>query len=131
MHQTSTIYAQRVYSAVFSVVEVIRLFRCFWQKLPMIGKLFQIAFTLLTNYKYISFSVRGFLVSTMNLTENFGIFLSFVFGAFFDFYMTPKFVIALTILFGITFSFFPESPQTLVKQNRISVSAYQNIFRRI
>ncbi|XP_055298714.1 facilitated trehalose transporter Tret1-like [Sitodiplosis mosellana] len=76
--------------------------------------------------------VRGFLGSTLVLTCNFGILLAFVFGNYFDFYMTPKFVIMLTIVCGILLYFFPETPSFLIKQNRLSeaeksIQFYQNL----
>lgn len=43
-------------------------------------------------------------------------------GAHCDFYTTPLITMALTILFVVLFSFFPESPKFLIKQNRLSVS---------
>lgn len=67
--------------------------------------------------------VRGVLGSTLVLTANMGILLAFVLGNYCDYTMTPKVVIALTVLFVILFSFFPESPSFLMKQNQISVSA--------
>lgn len=78
-------------------------------------------------YLSIIFSVRGVLGSTFTLTCNFGILLSFIFGSFFDFYTTPKFVILLTIVCGILLFFLPESPLFLVKQNKLSVSYMSNL----
>lgn len=67
--------------------------------------------------------VRGVLGSTLILSLNAGILLGFTFGTYFSFYMTPWFVIVLTILFGISFYFFPETPAYLMKdQNRMGVS---------
>ncbi|XP_031622894.1 facilitated trehalose transporter Tret1-like isoform X2 [Contarinia nasturtii] len=76
--------------------------------------------------------VRGLLGSTLVLSCNIGILLAFVFGNYFDFYMTPKFVIASTILCAVLLCFFPESPSFLMKQNRISeaersIRFYQNL----
>lgn len=56
------------------------------------------------------------------LTFDFGILLAFIVGNTCDYYTIPKLMIILLIAFGISFSFFPESPTVLVKQNRIIVS---------
>lgn len=47
--------------------------------------------------------------------------IAFAFGAYLDYKTTPIFGIVLAVLFAILFSFFPETPQFLVKRNRISV----------
>lgn len=72
--------------------------------------------------RFFFFRVRGTLVSTLSLTENFGILLAYIIGNYFDFYATPQFTIVLTTLFGILLCFFPESPLILVKQEKIAVS---------
>lgn len=66
--------------------------------------------------------VRGFLGSTVVLSANLGILIALILGNYCDFFVPPKVVITLCLLFVILFSFFPESPLFLLKQNRISVS---------
>lgn len=66
--------------------------------------------------------VRGVLGSSVVLSANIGILIALIFGNYCDFYATPKFAITLSALFMILFSFFPESPVFLIKQNRVSVS---------
>lgn len=68
------------------------------------------------------FRVRGTLVSTLSLAENFGILLSYVIGNYCNFYATPQFSIVLTTLFAILFCLFPESPLMLVKCKKTDVS---------
>lgn len=68
-------------------------------------------------------SVRGTITSTLVLTENSGILLSFILGHFCSFHTTPVAVIALIALFAVLiYFFFPETPMFLVKQNKILVS---------
>lgn len=62
------------------------------------------------------------LGSTMVFTGNIGILIVFFFGNYSDFFMAPKFVIIVAILFVISFSYFPETPSFLIKQNKIAVS---------
>ncbi|XP_055302948.1 facilitated trehalose transporter Tret1-like [Sitodiplosis mosellana] len=76
--------------------------------------------------------VRGVLGSTLVLFCNLGILLAFTFGTYFDFYMTPKFVIVMTILCAILLFLFPESSTVLLKRNQISLAEesirfYQNL----
>lgn len=66
-------------------------------------------------------SVRGVLGSTLVLSCNMGILLSFIFGHFFQFYVTPIIAIAFTVVFVVSLFFFPESPLVLMKQNKLSV----------
>lgn len=68
------------------------------------------------------FRVRGLLGSTFVLNLNIGILLAFIFGDSFDYFMTPKFAIALTAVCAILLLFFPETPAFLMKQNKVSVS---------
>ncbi|XP_031623073.1 facilitated trehalose transporter Tret1-like [Contarinia nasturtii] len=81
--------------------------------------------------------VRGFLGSTLVFSCNIGVLLAFVFGNYFSFYMTPKFVILLTILFGFSFFFFPETPlMAITKRNDLSeaersIRFYQNLKKNI
>lgn len=67
------------------------------------------------------YRVRGAVGSTNMLIFNFGVFLAFLLGNFFDYFMTPKVMIALLFTFVSAFMFFPESPIVLVKQNKIKV----------
>lgn len=77
------------------------------------------------------FSVRGVIVSTLVLTENFGILLGFTFGQIYSFHTTPLIVIAVIALFAILIYFFPETPTFLVKQNNITVSELKSINQSI
>lgn len=63
------------------------------------------------------------------MNENIGVVLSFILGAYCDFYVTPIVAIVLIIVFVISFSFFPESPTFLIKRNRISVSVQNELLR--
>ncbi|XP_055302940.1 uncharacterized protein LOC129568722 [Sitodiplosis mosellana] len=76
--------------------------------------------------------VRGAIVTSLVVTENFGMLVSYIIGNFYDFYVTPKVMIVLTVIFGVLLCFFPESPTFLLKQNRISeaersIRFYQNL----
>lgn len=66
--------------------------------------------------------IRGFLTSTHVLTENLGILIAYVIGAFFDFYAIPLCAIIFAIASGILIYFLPETPLFLVKQNKITVN---------
>lgn len=66
-------------------------------------------------------------MSTLVLTENFGILLGFTFGQIYSFHTTPLIVIAVIALFAILIYFFPETPTFLVKQNNITVSELKSI----
>lgn len=48
----------------------------------------------------------------------------FIMGTFCDYFTTPKFVIALTVVFVALFIRFPESPLFLVKQNKMEVKSF-------
>lgn len=50
--------------------------------------------------------------------------IAFTLGSF-NFYITPLFVIGLTIVYAFLIVSFPESPLFLMRQNRISVSSCQ------
>lgn len=65
--------------------------------------------------------IRGFLTSTHVLTENFGILLGYIIGAFFEFYAIPLCAIILAISSGMMIYFLHETPLFLVKQNKIAV----------
>ncbi|XP_055302939.1 facilitated trehalose transporter Tret1-like, partial [Sitodiplosis mosellana] len=76
--------------------------------------------------------IRGALISSLVLSESFGIVLAFIFGHYFDFYTLPILVISLMSLFAFLLYFFPETPTFLVKQHRIlqaekSIRFYQNL----
>ncbi|XP_055326346.1 facilitated trehalose transporter Tret1-like isoform X1 [Sitodiplosis mosellana] len=76
--------------------------------------------------------IRGTLVSSLILSENFGMLLGFTLGHFYNFYIVPQFVISLMALFAVLLFFFPETPVFLVKQNKIcqaekSIRFYQNL----
>lgn len=70
------------------------------------------------------FSVRGALGSILILIINFAILLTFIMGTYCDYFTTPKFVIALTVLFFALFISFPESPLFLMKQNKVEVNGF-------
>lgn len=75
-------------------------------------------------------SVRGSIVSSLVLLENFGILIAFILGHFCDFHTTPMIVIVLIAVCTILLYFFPETPTFLVKQNKISVSTYGLIINK-
>lgn len=68
------------------------------------------------------FSIRGILLMTVQFAGSIGILLAFTLGSYTDFHVTPIYAIITSILFGILFSFFPETPLFLVRQNKYSVS---------
>ena len=70
------------------------------------------------------FSIRGALGSTKILTYNFGNLMAYILGNSCDYYTIPKFLLVLLVIYAISFSFFPESPTVLVKQNRIAVNIF-------
>lgn len=67
------------------------------------------------------FSVRGLLGSTIVLSCNCGMLIAFTLGSF-NFYITPLFVIGLTVVYAFCIFSFPESPSFLMRQNKIAVS---------
>ncbi|XP_055308413.1 facilitated trehalose transporter Tret1-like [Sitodiplosis mosellana] len=76
--------------------------------------------------------VRGVLGSTLVLSGNIGILIAFTLGNYFDFTITPKFVIASAALCFVLLFSFPETPLFLMKQNKISeaeksIRFYQNL----
>lgn len=70
------------------------------------------------------FSIRGALGSTKILTYNFGNLMAYILGNSCDYYTIPKFLLVLLVIYATSFSFFPESPTVLVKQNRIAVNIF-------
>lgn len=72
-------------------------------------------------YKLSFASVRGALSSTLMLTGNLGILAAFVIGTYSSYFATPMFAIVMNVLFVIMFSFFPETPLFLMKENKIRV----------
>lgn len=67
------------------------------------------------------FSVRGVLGSITILSSNMGVLIVFATGGYCDYFTTPKFSIILAALFGVLFTYFPDSPIALAKQNRLKV----------
>lgn len=63
--------------------------------------------------------IRGVLGSSVLLVGHLG--LVFAFGNFCSFQTAPIFMLAVTVLFIVLFSFFPETPTFLIKHNKISV----------
>lgn len=53
----------------------------------------------------------------LSFNANMGVLLAFIIGAYGNFYTTPIFAIALLVAFTILFTFFPETPAFLVRQN--------------
>lgn len=68
------------------------------------------------------FRIRGLLITSHILTENLGMLIGYVIGAFFDFSAIPIFGIVLAIASAILIYFLPETPIFLVKNNRMDVS---------
>lgn len=60
-------------------------------------------------------SVRGSLGSLLVLSCNIGILIAFICGNYLNYTLQPVVLASLPILFFVTFSFFPESPQYLMK----------------
>lgn len=56
--------------------------------------------------------------------------MAYVLGNSCDYYTIPKFLLVLLIIYAISFSFFPESPTVLVKQNRIAVNIFKEKVRK-
>lgn len=117
---------------VLWLVEFLQSYRNFWQKSQVISELkVQLDFVpigqknvfihIFNRVSLIIDSVRGVLGSTLVLSCNMGILLSFIFGHFFQFYVTPIIAIAFTVVFVVSLFFFPESPLVLMKQNKLSV----------
>lgn len=76
--------------------------------------------------------VRGTIGSMVVLICNLGILLVYIFGAYCSYKTSPIFVIASTATFVVAFSFFPETPMFLIKQNKLtaaekSIRFYQNL----
>ncbi|XP_031622888.1 facilitated trehalose transporter Tret1-like isoform X2 [Contarinia nasturtii] len=78
--------------------------------------------------------IRGAILATLVSCSIIGTLLSFVFGHFFHYYITPKITLVIIALFAFFILFFPESPVFLVKRNRISeakksIRFYQSLRR--
>ncbi|KAL6268737.1 hypothetical protein P5V15_001864 [Pogonomyrmex californicus] len=64
-------------------------------------------------------SIRGMLASILVFSVNFGILLSYILGGILSFHAFPISGVIISVLFFITFTFMPESPVYLVRQNRM------------
>lgn len=60
-------------------------------------------------------SVRGFLNSLFLLSLNFGTLLMFIVGAYLDYLLVAKIMIAFPLMFMMIFLLFPETPYYLLK----------------
>lgn len=65
--------------------------------------------------------VRGVLGSMLIFAENIGIVASYLMGNFCDYNVAPGIAIGLSIIFGLSFAVFPETPAYLMKQNEVIV----------
>lgn len=77
------------------------------------------------------YSIRGVLGSTVLLTFNIGMLLAFILGNYCNFFVIPKVGAVLAGLCGILLPFFPESPIFLIRQNKIAVSFYKLMKKKI
>lgn len=68
-------------------------------------------------------NVRGRLGSILLLVLNVGTLLSYTVGALVDYSTFPLVMIACPVIFSIIVLFFPETPQSLVKQNKLEKAA--------
>lgn len=66
-------------------------------------------------------SVRGSLGSLLVLNCNIGILIAFILGNYFTYEIQPIILVFMPILFFTAFSFFPESPQYLMKRGEEEV----------
>lgn len=71
-------------------------------------------------------NVRGALGSTVVVSGHVGVPIAMAFGTYFNYGAIPILAIAVSILFGILFFFFPETPLFLVKRNKIAVNSFLN-----
>lgn len=69
------------------------------------------------------FSSRGKIITSMGISSNAGLLIGFILGAFFNYFITPLFAIALLFLFAFIFVAIPETPSSLFKQDKIMVNA--------
>lgn len=65
--------------------------------------------------------VRGTLGSTLILSCNTGLLLSYIFGTFFNYFVVPKICMGFPVLFLIGFFFMSETPKYLADNNKIEV----------
>ncbi|KAG5684574.1 hypothetical protein PVAND_013799 [Polypedilum vanderplanki] len=63
-------------------------------------------------------SARGFLGSIFLLTVNFGTLLMFIFGSYFSYSFTSKFMLSFPIVYAAIFMFFPETPYFLLQHGK-------------
>jgi MFS family permease len=62
--------------------------------------------------------IRGSLGSFFVLSTNLGMLLIYIAGKVFDYHTTPKIMLLLPLAFFVLFSFFPETPIYLLRNNK-------------
>lgn len=75
-------------------------------------------------------NVRGTLGSTLLLSCNFGLLLSYIFGNYFNYSVVPIIYMAFPLIFLICFYFMPDTPKYLADNNRFEVCLYFCVIER-
>lgn len=65
--------------------------------------------------------VRGTLGSTLILSCNTGLLLSYIFGTYFNYFVVPIICMGFPVIFMIGFVFMPDTPKYLADNNKIEV----------
>lgn len=73
----------------------------------------------------VRFSIRGRLGSVSHLARNIGILIAYISGTLLEYNIIPRIFVALPIIFGICFSFFPNTPQFHLQKGNEQVSKLQ------
>lgn len=74
-------------------------------------------------------NIRGSLGSLLVLSQNIGILIMYVIGAYMNFYHVTYIAICVPVLVALTMLKAPETPEFLIKQGKIDVSDVQNTYR--
>lgn len=79
------------------------------------------------SFKCSLLSVRGQLNSYIQISCYFGVVVGFIGGSYLPYDVNPIVMISISVVFFVGFYSMPESPQFLLKNNRVGVSSAQNV----
>lgn len=70
----------------------------------------------------VNFSIRGQLNSYMQIFFFSGVLLGYIGSSYLSYALNPWIMLALPVIFSVGFWFIPDTPQQLLRGNRIDVS---------
>lgn len=73
---------------------------------------------------FYDFRIRGALGSLLSLGQGAGVLFGFIAGNYLSYETVPKVHLIFPVIFLVFYSFFPESPWFLIKQNKLEVRLY-------